>query len=219
MSSGSENCRPLENLLTIIESPAHGSLLAAQPSEVAVSARMECLSWRKYIFRQEVVAGFLLDLIYLTPLIIISWPKWIFRHEGLATVLRDGIWSLGTQSHSPDENRPCFRSGGQAGGCSDLAHWVCSAVPSVENFSLHLYALHPNLSVLWVKILLRSAGACPCLLWEYVRCPVGMIFYITAHQSSICLSLLYAKFALPMDMTTLISKVTSPAFPIDMTII
>ena len=39
-------------------------------------------------------AGFLRDLIYLTPLIIISWPKWIFRHEGLATVLRDGIWSL-----------------------------------------------------------------------------------------------------------------------------
>ena len=94
-----------------------------------------------------------------------------------------------------------------------------SAVPSVENFSLHLYALHPNLSVLWVKILLRSAGACPCLLWEYVRCPIGMIFYITAHQSSICLSLLYAKFALPMDMTTIISEVTSPAFPIDMTII
>ena len=70
-----------------------------------------------------------------------------------------------------------------------------------------------------MKILLRSAGACPCLLREYVRYLIGMIFYFTAHQNSICLSLLYAKFALPMDMTTIISEVTSPAFPIDMTII
>ena len=130
-----------------------------------------------------------------------------------------GRYLIARHSHSPDENRPCFRSDGQTGGCSDLAHWVCSAVPSVENFSLHLYALHPNLSVLWVKILLRLAGACPCLLREYVRYLIGMIFYFTAHQNSICLSLLYAKFALPMDMTTIISEVTSPAFPIDMTII
>ena len=115
-----------------------------------------------------------------------------------------GRYLIARHSHSPDENRPCFRSGGQTGGCSDLAHWVCSAVPSVENFSLHLYALHPNLSVLWVKILLRSAGDCPCLLREFVRYLIGMIFYFTAHQNSIWLSLLYAKFALPMDMTTII---------------
>ena len=55
--------------------PAHGSLLAAQPSKLAASARMESLSWRKYIFRQEVAAGFLRDLIYLTFTTLISWPK------------------------------------------------------------------------------------------------------------------------------------------------
>ena len=55
-------------------------------------------------------------------------------------------------------------------------------------------------SVLRVGILLCSATACPCLLREYVRCPIGMIFSFTAHQNSRCLSVLYAKFALPMDM-------------------
>ena len=39
-----ENRRPSVNLLTKIESHAHGSLLAAQPSEAAASARMESLS-------------------------------------------------------------------------------------------------------------------------------------------------------------------------------
>jgi len=154
------------------------------------------------------------------------WHPWFgFRDQSEFFVTR--VWRrfCGTvsdrtaQIYSLDENRPCFRSGGQTGCCSDLAHWVWSAVPSVENFSLHLYELHPKLSVLWVKILLRSARACPCLLREYVRYLIGMIFYFAAHQNSICLSLLYAKFALSMDMTTLISKVTSPAFPIDMTII
>ena len=123
------------------------------------------------------------------------------------------------QIYSLDENRPCFRSGGQTGGCSKLAHWVWSAVPSVENFSLHLYALHPNLSVLWVKILLRSAGACPCLLREYVRCHI----YMTAHFSHI--KILYACLCLMPNLPFLwtwfqTSHIDmSAAFPIDMTII
>lgn len=105
-----------------------------------------------------------------------------------------GRYLIARHSHSPDENRPCFRSGSQTGGCSDLAHWVCSAVPSVENFSLHLYALHPNLSVLWVKILLRSAGACPCLLREYVRWHI----YMTTHFSHITV-----QYACPFSMPNL----------------
>ena len=52
MSSGSEKLSPFGKSLDENWKPTHGSLLAAQPSEAAASARMESLSWRKYIFRQ-----------------------------------------------------------------------------------------------------------------------------------------------------------------------
>ena len=45
-----ENSRPTENLLTKIESPAHGSLLAAQLSEAAASARTGAVCDENKIF-------------------------------------------------------------------------------------------------------------------------------------------------------------------------
>ena len=130
-----------------------------------------------------------------------------------------GRYLIARHSHTPDENRPHFRTGSQRGCGSGLSCLNWSAVLSVEVLSSRLYISHSILSGFRNNLMLRSAGACPCLLREYVRYLIGMIFYFTAHQNSICLSLLYAKFALPMDMTTIISEVTSPAFPIDMTII
>ena len=64
-----------------------------------------------------------------------------------------------------------------------------------------------------------TVGACPCLLREYVRCPIGMIFSFTAHQ--ILYTCLFRMPNLPFLWIWLSSShidMTS-AFPIDMTII
>ena len=50
-------------------------------------------------------------------------------------------------------------------------------------------------------ILLGSVGLPLPLLREYVRCHIKMTVLFVAHHSSICLSLLYADFGCPMDMT------------------
>ena len=61
-----------------------------------------------------------------------------------------GRYLIARHSHSPNENRPCFRSGDQTGGCSDLAHWVCSAVPSVEYFTfICMHCIQIYLSFGW----------------------------------------------------------------------
>lgn len=123
------------------------------------------------------------------------------------------------QTYSLDENRRCFRSGGQTGYGSELAHWAWSAVPMVELSSISsayreaeiISSLSQHCDSLGRGLPLSFAGICALSLRYDVL--------FSAHQNTICLSVPNAKFALPMDMTTLISKVTSPAFPIDMTII
>ena len=61
-----------------------------------------------------------------------------------------GRYLIARHSHSPNENRPCFRSGEQTGVCSDLAHWVCSAVPSVEYFTfICMHCIQIYLSFGW----------------------------------------------------------------------
>lgn len=86
------------------------------------------------------------------------------------------------QSYSLDENRLCFRTGSQRRCGSGFVWLNWSAVLSVEVLSSRLYISHSILSGFRNNLMLRSAGTCPCLLREYVRRPIGMIIYFTAHQ-------------------------------------
>ena len=201
MSSGSEKLSPFGKSLDenrksrprqFARRPATGSERVC-PDVVPFMTKIYFSSWG----RVRVPSGS--DLSVIPDFDFVTKVDFSLRGLGGDSAER---YLIARRSHSPDENRPCFRSGGQRGCCSDLAHWVWSAVTSVENFSLHLYALHPKLSVLWVKILLRSVGACPCLLREYVRCHI----YMTDHFSHI--TVLYVCL-FSMSALTLISK--SPA--------
>ena len=91
--------------LTKIDRLAHGSLPAAQQSDPEAFARAEGSSLRKHNF----------------------------RHEVLAAVLRGCVRTHVTDYYF-DENRPCFRSGGQRGGSSEMSCETRLAVRSLVFF-------------------------------------------------------------------------------------
>jgi len=148
----------------------------------------------------------------------IYFSYWIF-------VTRAWRQLCGTVSDRPavicflDENRTCFRSSGQRGCGSELARWIWTAVLSAEVSPSRLYGSIAEIISSLSKHCYSLGRGFPLSFAEICALSYLYDYPFFAHQNSICLSLFYAKFALPMDMTTLISKVTSPAFPIDMTII
>lgn len=52
------------------------------------------------------------------------------------------------QTYSLDDNRRCFRAGGQTGYGSELAYWAWSAVPMAVFRPSVLRIVRPKLSVL-----------------------------------------------------------------------
>ena len=108
------------------------------------------------------------------------------------------VWRRG---HSLDENRPCFRYGGQRGGGSALSCGCCFVIPSLVVFRTLPDCGVDGLSHLWIEWLLGLVGMPLPLLREYVRCHIKMTVLFVAHHSSICLSLLYVDLGCPMDMT------------------
>ena len=106
-----------------------------------------------------------------------------------------------------DDNRPCFRYGGQTGCGSEMSCVRHLAVRSLVVFRSLPACSIDEWSHLWSEWPIGSAGIPLPLLWEYVRCPIGMTVLFTAHHSSVCLSVLYAEphFHIESTPPTLIS--------------
>ena len=115
-----KNCRSTEIFLTKIESPTHGSLLAAQPSEAK-----HRLGWKAFLDEN------------------IFFVKRAWRQ--LCGTVSDRT----VQTCSLDENRPCFRTGGQTVCGSELACETCLAVLLLVVFRPLSICSIAKLSHLW----------------------------------------------------------------------
>ena len=111
------------------------------------------------------------------------------------------------QSYSLDENRPSFRYGGQRGCGSEMSCGMRLAVRLLVFFCSPPACSNDEWSHLWSEWLLGSLWMPLPLLREYVRCHIGMTVLFAAHQSSVCLSVLYAEphFHIESTPPTLIS--------------
>ena len=126
-----KNRRSTEIFLTKIESPTHGSLLAAQPSEAK-----HRLGWRAFLdeniffVRRSRRVPARSDLSDIPDFDFVTKVEFSSRGLGGGSVGRYLI--VRQQAYSLDENRACFRSGGQRGCSSELARWIWTAVLSAE---------------------------------------------------------------------------------------
>ena len=173
-------------------------------------APWEC-SWRKLIGSPTAV--------YLLPNSRIRrrllGPRAV-RYENIIFVTRSWRRFCGAVSERTSHRllfwrkSPLFSLGRPEGGSSEMSCETRLAVRSLVFFHSLPACNIDEWSHLWSEWPIGSAGIPLPLLWEYVRCHIGMTVLFTAHHSSVCLSVFYAEFACPMDMTNSHIESTPP---------
>ena len=121
-------------------------------------------------------------------------------------------WHLYTRLPSQflDENRHCFRYGGQRGCGSESACGTRLAVRSLVVFHTLLTCSIDELSHLWSEWLLGSTGMPLPLLREYVRWHIYMTITLTAHWVQYACHFSMQTLAVLWIWLTLILKMTPP---------